>query len=74
MYQGWLYSDDPITCWQNSAEQSRIKPFILLQFALIYWLHKKPGAPLEVELKRFKQLLQAICSLTGESFIGIPCI
>ncbi|XP_046609657.1 rab3 GTPase-activating protein non-catalytic subunit [Neodiprion virginianus] len=63
LYQGWLYSDDPITNWQNVALHSCIQPAILMQFALIYWLHKKPGAPLEVELKRFKQLLHAICSL-----------
>ncbi|XP_012253512.2 rab3 GTPase-activating protein non-catalytic subunit isoform X2 [Athalia rosae] len=64
IYQGWLYSDDSIANWQNAAQQSRIKPAILMQFALIYWLQKKPGAPLEIELKRFKQLLQAICLLT----------
>lgn len=63
IFQGWLYSDDPITSWQNAAEKSSIRPIILMQFALLYWLHKKPGAPLEVELKRFKQLLQAICFL-----------
>ena len=65
MYQGWLYSDDSIEKWKEAAAKSEIHPLAMIQFALLYWLHKKQGAPLEIELIRFTKLLRAICSLAG---------
>ncbi|XP_051155116.1 rab3 GTPase-activating protein non-catalytic subunit [Leptopilina boulardi] len=62
-YKGWLYSDDSIEKWREAAKKSDIHPLAMMQFALLYWLHKKRGAPLEVELVRFTKLLRAICSI-----------
>ncbi|XP_014218423.1 rab3 GTPase-activating protein regulatory subunit isoform X2 [Copidosoma floridanum] len=64
IFQGWMYSNDPISKWQNYALNSDIKPSVLMQFALHYWLTKKTGAPLEIEMINFTKLLNAICSLT----------
>ncbi|OXU28898.1 hypothetical protein TSAR_008176 [Trichomalopsis sarcophagae] len=63
IFQGWMYSNDPISKWQDYALNSDIQPGVLIQFALLYWLIKKEGAPLEIELVNFTKLLNAICSL-----------
>ena len=65
MFQGWLYSNESIENWREAAEKSDIYPTVMMQFALLYWLHKKRAAPLEVELIRFTKLIRAICSLVG---------
>lgn len=65
MFQGWLYSDESIEKWREAAGKSDINPLAMMQFALLYWLHKKRGAPLEVELIRFTKLIRAICSIAG---------
>lgn len=62
-----MYSSDPISKWQDYALNSDIQPGVLIQFALLYWLIKKEGAPLEIELVNFTKLLNAICSLNGTS-------
>lgn len=66
IFQGWMYSNDPIAMWKDYAFNSDIKPRVLLQFAVIYWLNKKSGAPLEIELINFVKLLHAICSIAGK--------
>lgn len=63
LYKGWLYSDDSIEKWREAANKSNIHALAMMQFALLYWLQKKRGAPLEVELVRFTKLLRAICSI-----------
>ncbi|XP_066592229.1 rab3 GTPase-activating protein non-catalytic subunit [Prorops nasuta] len=62
---GWMYSTDPIYIWKSAAARSSIDPRALMQFALLYWTVKKKGASLEIELKRFTQLLHAICMLSN---------
>lgn len=69
IYQGWMYSNDVKEKWQQAAKDSNIQPLILMQLALIYWTHKKGATFLEIELKRFTQLLQAICLLAGNTFL-----
>lgn len=64
-----MYSNDPISKWKDHAFNSDIKPRVLLQFAVIYWLNKKSGAPLEIELINFKKLLDSICSIAGKLMI-----
>lgn len=61
-----MYSSDPISKWQEYASNSDIQPAVLMEFALLYWLVKKTGAPLEIELINFTKLLNAICSLNGK--------
>lgn len=63
LFKGWLYSDDSTEKWREAAKKSDIHPMAMMQFALLYWLQKKRGAPLEVELVRFTKLLRAICSI-----------
>ncbi|XP_015586731.1 rab3 GTPase-activating protein non-catalytic subunit isoform X2 [Cephus cinctus] len=63
IYQGWMYSNDSVTTWREAAAQSNIQPLTMMQLALIYWLKKKPGTTLQMELKRFTQLLHAVCFL-----------
>lgn len=60
-----MYSNDPISKWREYALNSDIKPSVLMQFALHYWLTRKTGAPLEIELINFIKILNAVCSLTG---------
>lgn len=62
IYQGWMYSSESTNDWKEAAQQSNIKPKTMIELALIYWLNKRPGAPLEIELTRLTQLLYAICS------------
>ncbi|KAL7296960.1 hypothetical protein TKK_0009400 [Trichogramma kaykai] len=62
LFQGWMYSNDPISKWQENAQSSDIQPGVLIQFAMLYWLNKNQGAPLEIELVNFTKLLFAICS------------
>lgn len=69
-----MYSNDPISKWKDCAFNSDIKPRVLLQFAVIYWLNKKPGALLETELINFTKLLNAICSIAGERLIYLILI
>lgn len=65
IYQGWMYSNDVKEKWQQAAKDSNIQPFNLMELALIYWTHKEEVTSLEIELKRFTQLLHVICLLTG---------
>lgn len=65
IYQGWMYSSDSSMEWKLAAKESNIRPQTLMHLALIYWLNKRPGAPLEMELKRFTHLLHAICELAS---------
>lgn len=67
MYQGWMYSNDMKEKWQQAAGDSGIQPFILVQLALIYWTRKEEIMSLEIELKRFTQLLYVICLLAGKA-------
>lgn len=71
LFKGWLYSDDSTEKWREAAKKSDIHPMAMMQFALLYWLQKKRGAPLEVELVRFTKLLRAICSIPGEFSFSI---
>ncbi|XP_072760669.1 rab3 GTPase-activating protein non-catalytic subunit isoform X2 [Anoplolepis gracilipes] len=64
IYQGWMYSNDVKEKWQQAAKDSNIQPFNCMELALIYWTHKKETVSLEIELKRFTQLLHVICLLT----------
>lgn len=66
LYQGRMCSDDMIEKWQQAAKDSNIQPFIFMRLALIYWTHKEECTFSEIELKRFTQLLRAICLLTGK--------
>ncbi|KAH0948530.1 hypothetical protein HN011_009005 [Eciton burchellii] len=63
IYQGWMYSNDIKEKWQQPARDSSIQPFILMQLAITYWIHKEEIMCLEIELKRFTQLLYVICLL-----------
>ncbi|XP_076244895.1 rab3 GTPase activating protein isoform X2 [Calliopsis andreniformis] len=65
MYEGCMYSNDKIETWKVAAINSNIEPFVLMEFALIYWLNKKRDTCSGVELKQFTQLLNAICSITN---------
>ena len=60
-----MYSNDPVSKWQDYAFNSDIQPKVLIEFALLYWLNKKIGISLEIELINFTKLLNAICSLNG---------
>jgi len=62
-----MYSNDIKEKWQQAAKDSNIQPFIFMQLALTYWTHKEEAVSLEIELKRFTQLLHVICLLTGRS-------
>lgn len=66
MYKGCTSSIDAIEIWKEVAMASNIEPFVLMEFALIYWLDKKKHACLGVELKQFTHLLNGICSIAGE--------
>ncbi|XP_011310795.1 rab3 GTPase-activating protein non-catalytic subunit [Fopius arisanus] len=61
--QGWIYSSESTDEWKVWTEDSGIRPRSLVELALVYWLRKLPGAPLEVELSRFSQLLHTTCDL-----------
>lgn len=61
-----MYSNDMKEKWQQAAKESNIQPFIFMRLALIYWMHKEEALFSEIELKRFTQLLHAICLLTGK--------
>ncbi|XP_063982787.1 rab3 GTPase-activating protein non-catalytic subunit [Diachasmimorpha longicaudata] len=63
IYQGWMYSSESTAEWEEAAQASNIRSKSMIELALIYWLKKLPGAPLEIELSRFTQLLHAICAL-----------
>ncbi|XP_033191147.1 rab3 GTPase activating protein isoform X3 [Bombus vancouverensis nearcticus] len=65
MYKGCVYSYDRIETWKEVAKSSNIQPFVFMKFALIYWLNKKRDVSLELELKQFTQLLNAICSIAS---------
>jgi hypothetical protein len=65
-----MYSNDPISKWQDYALNSDIQPEVLIEFALNYWLTKNIGTSLEIELINFTKLLNAICSLNGK-FIAL---
>ncbi|XP_076636420.1 rab3 GTPase activating protein isoform X2 [Colletes latitarsis] len=65
IYGGCMYSNDKIQTWKETAVNSGIQPFVLMEFALIYWLNKKRQIHLGVELKQFTQLLNAICSIAN---------
>ncbi|KOC68340.1 Rab3 GTPase-activating protein non-catalytic subunit [Habropoda laboriosa] len=65
MYEGCVYSCDRIKAWKEAAMESNIQPFVLMEFALIYWLNKRRDIYLEVELKQFTHLLNAICSIAN---------
>lgn len=71
IYQGWMYSNDSTKDWQEAAKQSNINAGALMELSLIYWLNKRPGAPLEVELIRFTELLQSICSLAQPEDLSV---
>nr|XP_012216087.1 PREDICTED: rab3 GTPase-activating protein non-catalytic subunit isoform X1 [Linepithema humile] len=64
IYQGWMHSNDIKEKWQQAARDSNIQPSIFMQLALTYWTHKEEVVSLEIELKRFTQLLHVICLLT----------
>ncbi|KAL6256765.1 hypothetical protein P5V15_011702 [Pogonomyrmex californicus] len=64
IYQGWMRSNDAKEKWQQAAKDSNIQPFSFMRLALIYWMHKEEDESLEIELKRFTQLLHVICLLT----------
>lgn len=66
MYKGCVYSYDRIETWKEVAKNSNIQPFVFMKFALIYWLNKKRDVSLELELKQFTQLLNAICSIASK--------
>lgn len=61
-----MYSNDTIEKWQRAAKDSNIQPFIFMRLALIYWMREKESTCLEIELKRFTQLLRVVCLLTGK--------
>ncbi|XP_015117604.1 rab3 GTPase-activating protein non-catalytic subunit [Diachasma alloeum] len=63
IYQGWMYSSESTAEWEEAAQASNIRSKSMVELALIYWLKKLPGAPLEIELSRFTQLLHGICAL-----------
>ncbi|XP_068975314.1 rab3 GTPase-activating protein non-catalytic subunit isoform X1 [Bombus flavifrons] len=65
MYKGCVYSYDRIETWKEVAKSTNIQPFVFMKFALIYWLNKKRDVSLELELKQFTQLLNAICSIAS---------
>lgn len=65
IYQGWMYSSDSTTEWKKAAKESNIRSRTMMHLALTYWLNKRPGAPLEIEIKRFTHLLHAICQLAN---------
>ncbi|XP_071862105.1 rab3 GTPase activating protein isoform X1 [Bombus fervidus] len=65
MYKGCVYSYDRIETWKEVAKSSNIQPFVFMKFALVYWLNKKRDVSLELELKQFTQLLNAICSIAS---------
>ncbi|XP_076280641.1 rab3 GTPase activating protein [Lasioglossum baleicum] len=65
MYEGCIYSNDRIEAWRETAVNSNIQPFVLMEFALIYWLNRKKKMCLGLELKQFVQLLKAICSINN---------
>ncbi|XP_043278054.1 rab3 GTPase-activating protein non-catalytic subunit isoform X2 [Venturia canescens] len=72
IYQGWMYSSDSTIQWKKAAEASKIRSRTMMHLALTYWLNKRPGAPLEIEIKRFTHLLHAICELAnGEEQICV---
>ena len=66
MYEDCMYSTDRIEAWREAAVNSNIEPFVLMEFALIYWLDKKRDTCSGVELKQFTQLLSAICSIASK--------
>lgn len=66
MYDGCMYSNDTIETWREAAVNSNIRPFVLMEFALIYWLNKKKDTCSAMELKQFTQLLNAICSIASK--------
>lgn len=61
-----MCSDDAMEKWQRAAEDSNIEPFVFMRLALIYWMRKEEAVFLEIQLKRFTQLLRIVCSLTGK--------
>jgi len=61
-----MYSNDIKEKWQQPARDSSIQPFIFMQLAISYWIHKEEIMSLEIELKRFTQLLYVICLLGGK--------
>ena len=65
IYQGWMYSCESTEQWKIAAKGSNIRSETLIHLALIYWLNKRLGAPLEIEMKRFTQLLHAVCELAS---------
>lgn len=69
-----MYCDDIIERWQQAAKDSNIQPFIFMQLALIYWIRKEKVTFLEIELKRFTQLLRVICLLTGKFCFKISLV
>lgn len=68
IYQGWMYSNDVKEKWQQAAKDSNIRSSTLMRLALVYWMHKQEAASLEIELKRFTQLLHVICLLAGKDY------
>ncbi|CAK9800120.1 Rab3 GTPase-activating protein non-catalytic subunit [Anthophora plagiata] len=65
MYEGCVHSCDGIKTWKEAAIKSSIQPFVFMEFALTYWLNKRRNICLEVELKQFTHLLNAICSIAS---------
>ncbi|XP_076178627.1 rab3 GTPase activating protein isoform X3 [Ptiloglossa arizonensis] len=65
IYNGCIYSNDRIEIWREVATSSNIRPFVLMEFALIYWLNKKRQMHIGLELKQFTQLLNTICSIAN---------
>ncbi|CAL7946204.1 unnamed protein product [Xylocopa violacea] len=65
MYEGCIRSCDKIEIWKEVAKCSNIQPFVFMKFALIYWLHRTQDVCLQIELKQFTQLLNAICLITN---------
>ncbi|KAK0157715.1 hypothetical protein PV328_011418 [Microctonus aethiopoides] len=71
IYQGWMYSCESTVDFEDAAQQSNICAQTMMQLALIYWLEKRPGAPLEIELMRFTLLLHSICTLGNPEEINM---
>ncbi|XP_054006730.1 rab3 GTPase-activating protein non-catalytic subunit [Hylaeus anthracinus] len=65
IYEGCIYSNNRIEIWREAAVSSNIQPFVLMEFALVYWLNKKRQMCLRAELKQFTQLVNAICSIAN---------
>ncbi|XP_014294842.1 rab3 GTPase-activating protein non-catalytic subunit [Microplitis demolitor] len=68
IYQGWMDSNESIEAWKAAAEDSGIQGKTFMELALVYWLHKRPVEvkTLKTQLKRFTDLLHAICNRDAE--------